>query len=199
MSSFIYALNNADVIRVDGGPLLTDYEYDEDDGCASFRWVDEDRKYEVVVPKESIAVAKPRANGFVVADVDGQCVTVELFSLVPEYPVPLKLSQGWLSVFRLADSEQVIFDCVMQAVMDSLVDDWIGGDVACRANNEGYSGQIEALYVTSHGRCDALIVALAERLSCVSSYSRAAWQSVLEDPDLSQSLVSTLKQQSDAA
>ena len=39
MSAFIYALNNADVIRVDGSPLLTSFEHDEDDEIVTFRWV----------------------------------------------------------------------------------------------------------------------------------------------------------------
>ena len=199
MSAFIYALNSADVIRVDNGPLLTGYEYDEDDGMATFRWVDEDHQFEVVVPRENIATAEHKANGFVVTDVDGKSVTVEVFDLVPKYPVPLKLSEGWLAVFEVADREKVIPDAALQAVMDSLVDDFIGGDAGCRANNEGYPGQVEALYAACRGRPAAIICDLANRLSNVTPYSKAAWQSVLKDPEINESLVSRLKQQSDAA
>jgi|AntRauTorcE11898_2_1112593.scaffolds.fasta_scaffold32752_3 hypothetical protein len=199
MSAFIYALNSADVIRVDGGPLLTDYEYDEDDKMATFRWVDEDNQFEVVVPRDSIATAEHKANGFVVADVDGKTVTVEVFSLVPEYPVPLKWSEGWLELFKLADRENIIHDAAFQGVIDSLVDNFIGGHASCSVNNEGYLGQIEGLYASCRGQPGAIICDLAKRLSYVTPYTRAAWESVLEDPEIRESLVSTLKQQSDAA
>lgn len=198
MSGFIYALNNADVIRVDDGPLLTGYEYDEDDQMVTFRWVDEENQFEVVVPQEAIATAEHKGNGFLVADADGDTVKVEIFSLVPEYPVPPKMGEGWLKVFDMADKEKIIHYAALQGVMDNLVDDFIGGHAGCSANNQGCLGQIEALYTACRGRPGAIICGLARRLSNITPYTHAAWEAVLQQPYIDGPLVSTLKQHAEA-
>lgn len=199
MSAFIYALNNADVIRVDGGPLLTSFEHDEDDEVVTFRWVDEEDQTEVVIPREGIASVEYKGNGFLVSDVDGEPVKIEVFSLVPEYPVPPKLREGWLRVFDMADKEKIIHYAALEAVMDNLVDDFIGGHAGCSANNEGYLGQIEALYRSCRGRPAAIVCGLARRLSNCTSYSYTAWEAVLDNPTVNGSLAEALRQHAKAA
>lgn len=199
MSAFIYALNNADVIRVDGGPLLTSFEHDEDDEVVTFRWVDEEEQNEVVIPQEGIASVEYKGNGFLVSDVDGEPVKIEVFSLIPEYPVPPKLREGWLRIFDMADKEKIIHYAALQGVMDNLVDDYIGGHAGCSANNKGYLGQIEALYRSCRGRSAAIVCGLARRLSNCTPYSSTAWEAVLNTPEVNDSLTQTLRQNAEAA
>jgi len=179
MSVFLHALNRADVIRVDGGPLLQSYEYDQDDELAIFQWTDGDHEFSVAIPRDGIATAKHEGNGFLAVDVDGEQVKVEVFSLTPQYPVPPALSEGWPAILKKAADEDIIPLAAQELMMIEMVDDFIGGHAATTANNEGLEAQIEALVMATRGRCDELIGELAARLEMNSVYNRQAWTSIL--------------------
>lgn len=192
MSAFLYALNSADAMRVDGGPLIDNFHYDVDDKIVTFRWDGDKGRFEVVVPPESAATAKHQKNGFVVTDLSGELVTVEMYTLEPKYPLPPLVANDWMQVFCKADAEGVAHFSVMKSVMDSVVDTFIGGHAALAANNQGYLSQIEALYSACGGDLNPIVCGLARRLSGITAFGKSAWREVLLNPDLSITLRSAL-------
>jgi len=195
MSSFIDVLNSSDVIRVDGGPLLSGFEYDSDDDVVKFSWDNGEGDTDVVIiPPGEAATAEPNGNGFLVQDEAGEVVKVEVFNLTPKYPVPAKLHTGWGTLLHRADAEKVIHYSITKILMDRLVDDFIGGHAGRIANNGGFLAQIEALYKADRGREAAMLCGLSRRLSELTPYSKEAWKAALSDPDsVSDSLAEYLR------
>lgn len=192
VSAFLYALNSADAMRVDGGPLIDDFHYDVDDKIVTFRWGGDKGGFEVVVPPESAAKARRQKNGFVVADLSGEAVTVEMYKVEPKYPLPPLVASDWMQIFCKADAEGVAHFDVMKSVMDSVVDTFIGGHAGRLANDQGYLCQIEALYSACDGDLKPIVCGLSRRLSGITAFEKAAWREVLLNPDLSITLRSAL-------
>lgn len=196
MSAFVYALRNADAMRVDGSPLIDGFDYDCDDRFVTFKWVDGKKQFEVVISPREAATAELKGNRFILSAVGGDLVTVELFKLEPSYPLPPRLSSGWMDLFYKADQEKIVYFAAMKAVMDSVVDTFIGGHSGAAANNGGYMRQIEALYAACRGNDEPIICGLSRRLSEITGFSKGAWSSVLQDSAFDGSLRDVLEAQS---
>jgi len=195
MSHFVDVLNSSDVIRVDGGPLLSGFEYDLDDEFVTFSWDNGEGGTDVVIisPSEA-ATAEPNGNGFLVHNERGEVVEINVFTLTPKYPIPPKLSSGWTALFYKANNENVVSYHIVACLIDDMVHDFIGGQEASAANNGGFLAQVEAVYKADRGQEAGMICSLSRRLSESTPYSKDAWAAALSDPDsVSDSLAEYLR------
>lgn len=177
MSFAVEVLEEASAFIVNGGPILGDY--DLNDERLVFSWVEHEGETEVVVSRSALEKAEFRGSSFFVTDADGDTAEVEVFRLQPTYPVPPSFVDGWLSLFGKMDGEGVVPAMLLEPAMDSMVDCYIGGGDSEAINSQGRQQQIKALYAAFEGDVSVMSNALAFRLSCCTAYSQPAWQSVL--------------------
>lgn len=180
MSFAIEALEAASAFIVNGGPILGDY--DLDDERLVFSWIEHEGSSEVVVSRTSLENAVFRGSSFFVSDEKGEDVEVELFTLRPTYPVPPSFAQDLMGLFKKMDEEGVAPQAVMEPCLDSMVDTYVGGGDGDAVNSQGREQQLIALYAAFEGDVAVLAEALAFRLSCLTGYGQSTWKAVLIDP-----------------
>lgn len=200
MSDFLYALNAADAITVDGGPLLSSFEHDEFDETVTFSWTDGEDSFTTVVDRFGIAGAQQQGNGYLVKDLDGELVKVELFTLEPIYPLPSALREGWIRVLQMAADEDLICEGGINSLMDDLLDKVAEVRLQNPPGSDGFGPRLEALFAASRGRALVHVAYLADALGGATIFGKEAWLSVLDGTkDVEQSLCQTLADLSPAA
>lgn len=161
MNHIIDNLAMADIIRVDGGPLLTQFEQEED-GAIGFTWTDGEDEHSEHVNAEEVAQAQVTDNTLVMTNILNETIRVELFNLTNHnviFPVKHHATEAFIHEHTKDDPalEQVLIESLDDAVMDA-----IGGYRASTINNQGPTYQIEEL--ASHGYDYLAIKVLSEVL-----------------------------------
>lgn len=163
MNHIISNLSMADIIRVNGGPLLTSYEHEED-GAIAFTWVDDDGDhFSEYVNAEEVAKSQITGNTLVMVNTLSETIRVELFNLAG-HDVILPINQQALSQYiadKLADNQQL--EATLIEALDDQVHDFIGGYRATPINNQGPAHQVMEL--AAHGFDDEAIDTLAHTFS----------------------------------
>ncbi|WP_342632761.1 hypothetical protein [Marinobacter alkaliphilus] len=193
MSDFLYALNAADAMTVDGSPLLSSFEHDEDDETVTFGWTDGEDSFTTVIDRTGIAGAQQQGNGFLVTDSDGELVKVELFTLEPTYPLPSVLRERWAQVLQMAADEDLICEGSINSLMDDLIDKVTEGRLQIRPGADGFAPRLEALFAASRGRALVHVAYLADALGGATIFRKEAWLTVLDGTkEVTRSLCQTL-------
>src|SRR5690554_2433465 len=106
MSFVIDTLEDASAFIVKGGPILGDY--DLNDERLVFSWVEHEGEHEVVIPCASLEKAEFRGSSFFAQDKDGDTAEVEVFRQERSFPVPPSFVAGWRALFDKMESEDIV-------------------------------------------------------------------------------------------
>lgn len=148
VQSILHTLKNAEAIRVDGSPLLTDFH--DEEGEIVFQWVDDESNvFSVTIEHGDLEDAALSLNTLETRNAEGEPVTVEVFSLTPSpFPdgTPSDHARFIKKVMQFGklDHEELI------EILDDLVYSAVGDYEASRINNQGPEEQVKALVQGGH-------------------------------------------------
>jgi len=141
--SILANLDSADALRVDSGPLLTSHT--EDDGMLVFQWEDNHATYEETVRVDDLIHAEVTDNTLKTRNIDGDSVTIEVFQLTPAaftQATPLDYD-GFVSV--ITDHLKRLERWELIDLLDGLMYEAVGDNLASLINNEGPEAQVKTL------------------------------------------------------
>lgn len=87
IENFLNALNSADAIKVDGGPILSSFDVlDDNEDLILFSWHDDEGlRFEQVTTRSNITNSWIEKHKILFEE-DGQLTTIELFTMQPIVP-----------------------------------------------------------------------------------------------------------------
>lgn len=158
MNPIIQYLIEADAIKVNGGPLLSRFGYDDNE--IEFSWMNDhgDRVVQQIAVEEA-TMGTLDANCLTMVNVYGDIVKIETYKLTPlafERPIHPDAFARYVAdlLHRLPGYEEELIEH-----LDIAIDDQFGREQASMINNQGVTHQILAL--VNQGKAAEAVAALS--------------------------------------